>query len=119
MECTFYEVYLSCNFFPDEDCVGVHFYDAENRLTFGRTLAEAIDNAEDVLNFALWSAEEDGDEIPKPTALKDVVLKDHESVMMIHADTETYAEKMATMNFDDENFEYADFDDDFDDVKKD
>ena len=96
-------------FFPDENCVGVHFYDAENWLTFGRTFEEAIDNAEDVLNFALWSAEKDGDEIPKPTALKDVVLKERESVMMIHADTDAYAAKMSVMNFDDESFdEYVD-----------
>ena len=29
-------------FFPDENCVGVHFYDAENWLTFGRTFEEAL-----------------------------------------------------------------------------
>ena len=102
-------------FFPDENCVGVQFYDAENWLTFGRTLTEAVYNAEDVLNFALWSAEEDGDEIPEPTALKDVVLKDRESVMMIHADTEAYAAKPATINFDDANFDY---DENLDAVKK-
>lgn len=43
-------------FFPDEDCVGVYFYDAENWLTFGRTFKESIENAQDVLNFALSSA---------------------------------------------------------------
>lgn len=89
-------------FFADEDCVGVHFYDAENWLTFGKTFSEAIENAEDVLNFALWSAEIDGDEIPAPTALKDIQLKDRESVMMIHADTEAYAALMKKMHFDEE-----------------
>ena len=90
-------------FFPDEDCVGVHFYDAENWLTFGKTFSEAIENAEDVLNFALWSAEMDGDKIPSPTALKDIKLNDHESVMMIHADTEAYAALMKNLHFDDED----------------
>lgn len=90
-------------FFPDEGCVGVHFYDAENWLTFGRNFDEALENAEDLLNFALWSAEEDGDKIPVPSTLKDIELKEHEAVMMIHADTEAYAALMAKMNFDDEN----------------
>ena len=93
-------------FFPDDDCIGVHFYDAENWLTFGRTFSEAIKNAEDVLNFALWSAETDGDKIPIPTPFKNIELKEHESVMMIHADTKAYAELMAKMHFDDEEENY-------------
>lgn len=44
------------NFFPDDGCIGVHFYNAENWLTFGRNFEEAIYNAEDVFNLALWSA---------------------------------------------------------------
>ena len=104
-------------FFMDDDCVGVQCYDIDNCFTFGRTFAEAIDNAEDVLNLALWSAEEDGKEIPAPTALKDVILKDHQSVMLIHADTKAYAAKMATMNFDDKNF-YNDYEEDIQELKK-
>ena len=101
------------NFFPDENCFGVQFYDIDNCFTFGRTLAEAIDNAEDALNLMLWHLEDEDrtDEIPEPTALKDIVLKEHEGVMMIYADTEAYAAKMATMNFDNENFDYEDFED--------
>jgi len=91
-------------FFPDDDCVGVQVYDIDNCFTFGTTFAEAIDNAEDALNLMLWHLEDEDrlDEIPKPTALKDVVLKDRQTVRMISADTEAYAAKMATMNFDDE-----------------
>jgi len=104
-------------FFPDDDCIGVQFYDIDNCFIFGRTLAEAIDNAENALNLMLWhlEAEDRTDEIPEPTALKDVVLKYRESVLMIHADTEAYAAKTATINFDDANFDY---DEDVDAVKK-
>lgn len=92
-------------FFPDDDCVGVQVYDIDNCFTFGTTFAEAIDNAEDALNLMLWHLEDEDrlDEIPKPTALKDVVLKDRQTVRMISADTEAYAAKMSTMNFDDED----------------
>ena len=80
-------------FFPDDDCVGVYFYDAENWLTFGRTFREAIANAEDVLAFALWSAEQDNDKIPPATPLKNIQLKENQSVMMIRASTKNYAAK--------------------------
>ena len=82
--------------FPDDDCIGVRFYDIDNCFTFGRNFLEAIDNAEDALNLILWHLEDEDrtDEIPAP-----------ESVMMIDADTESYAALMATMNFDDENFD--------------
>ncbi len=73
-------------FFPDDDCVGVYFYDAENWLTFGRTFKEAIENAQDVLKFALESAKQDNEKIPAPTPLKNVELKKNQSVMMIYAD---------------------------------
>ena len=92
-------------FFPDDDCVGVRCYDIENCFTFGRNFLEAIDNAEDALNLMLWHLEDEdrSNEIPKPTALRDIQLKDHESVMMIHADTEAYAALMKNLHFDDED----------------
>ena len=73
-------------FFPDEDCVGVYFYDAENWLTFGRTFKEAIENAQDVLNFALSSAKNDNEKIPAPTPLQNIKLKKNQSVMLIYSD---------------------------------
>ena len=82
-------------FFPDDDCIGVYFYDAENWLTFGRTFKEAIANAEDVLAFALWSAEQDNEVIPPATPLKNIRLKKNQSVMMIHASTKNYNEKVS------------------------
>ena len=82
-------------FFPDDDCIGVYFYDAENWLTFGRTFKEAIANAEDVLAFALWSAEQDNEVIPPATPLKNIRLKKNQSVMMIHASTKNYNEKIS------------------------
>lgn len=81
-------------FFPDDDCIGVYFYDAENWLTFGRTFREAIANAEDVLAFALWSAEQDNEPIPPATPLKNIRLEKNQSVMMIHASTKNYDKKI-------------------------
>ena len=84
-------------FYPDENAIAFHFYDAEDWFSFGDDMAEAIEAAEDVLNLSLWDLEEDGkqDEIPTPTPLDKVVLKPNETVRMIYADTEVYAKKVA------------------------
>ena len=64
------EIAYPAIFFPDEDFVGVYFCDAENWLAFGRTFKEAIENAQDVLNFALESAKQDNEKIPAPARLE-------------------------------------------------
>ena len=106
--------------FPDDDCIGVRFYDIDNCFTFGRNFLEAIDNAEDALNLMLWHLEDEDrtDEIPAPTPIGEIKLNKHESVMMIDADTESYAALMATMNFDDENFDEENLNDDDEIISK-
>ena len=84
-------------FYPDDNAIAFHFYDAENWFSFGDNMEEAIEAAEDVLNLSLWDLEEDGkiEKIPVPTSLDKVILKPNETVRMIHADTEIYARKVA------------------------
>ena len=83
-------------FYPDDDSVAFHFYDAEDWSSFGDDMAEAIEAAEDVLNLSLWDLEEDGKEkdIPTPTKIENVILKPNQTVRMIYADTEVYAHKV-------------------------
>lgn len=82
-------------FYPDDNAVAFHFYDAENWHSFGDDMAEAIEAAEDILGGRLMRAERDGKEIPKASKLDEVVLKPNETVRMIYADTEVYAKKVA------------------------
>lgn len=71
----------------------VHFPDMENCFTYGYTLAEAIDYADDVLNLMLWDAEKCGDPIPKASKLEDIKLDDKNSfAQYIYADTELYGD---------------------------
>ncbi len=74
---------------------GVWFPDVKGTYTSGLTLYEALCNAEDVLNLAMGSAEEDGDEILPPTPLEDVKLEDGEFVTLIKADTDEYRKQSA------------------------
>ena len=65
----------------------VNFPDIEGCFTFGYTLTEALDNANDVLPLML----SDDDPIPKASKLEDIKIEDKNSfVQYVYADTELY-----------------------------
>lgn len=66
--------------------------------TQGDTLYEALMMAEDFLNFAISSSEDDGDKIPEPTPLEKVKLETGEFVTLIKADTDEYRKKFAEVH---------------------
>ncbi len=92
-------------FFPDDDCIGVYFYDMKDCVTFGRNFDEAVYMAEDLLNLVMLNAEEEGKDIPTSTEIKNIVIGDQEKVVMIHADTEAYAAMLAEKNFDEVEYD--------------
>ena len=81
-------------FYPDDNAIAFHFYDAEDWHSFGDDMAEAIEAAEDILGGYLTDYEQEGKEIPKASKLDEVVLKPNEMVRMIHIDTEVYAREL-------------------------
>lgn len=71
----------------------VKFPDADNWITDGYSLSEALEYATDVLNLVLWDAEICGDPIPKASKLEDIKLTDKNSfAQYIYADTELYGD---------------------------
>ena len=73
----------------------VQFYDEQGCITEGDTLEEAITNAEDALNTIMLYLEDEKQDIPTPTPIEDIKVKDGEVIKVIHADTKAYAKKMA------------------------
>lgn len=74
----------------------ISFPDSENWFTEGYSLTEAMSNAAELLNFAIWSAEKDGDEIPAASKIEDIKLPNKNSfVQYIFADTEAYAKMLS------------------------
>lgn len=73
--------------------------DLENCFTDGATLPEALENATDVLNLMLWSAEHEGEVIPKASSM-DAVAKEKadDIITLVVADTEAYQEVMDREN---------------------
>ena len=76
----------------------VRFTDIDEISTFGKTLYEAVEMAEDALNLMLVDMEESGDPIPKASDIRDIKLDVPKSfVTLIKADTDEYRKMLARM----------------------
>ena len=84
-------------FYQDGDGFAVRFPDEKSILTCAKTLREAVEMAQDALNFTLLDMEEEKEPIPNPSKIEDLKLEDGQMVRMIHADTEKYARELEFM----------------------
>ena len=62
-------------FVEDDGKIGVDFPDIKGCHTFGDNLADAMEMAKDALEMMLVSYEDDGQEIPTPSKIKDIKTK--------------------------------------------
>ena len=62
-------------FVEDDGTIGVDFPDIKGCHTFGDNLADAMEMAKDALEMMLVSYEDDGQEIPTPSKIKDIKTK--------------------------------------------
>ena len=93
MKCVYPAVFT---YYEKEQVYLVDFPDDESWFTEGYSLTEAMENAADVLNLAIWSAEKNGDEIPPASKIEDIKLPNKKSfAQYIFADTEAYAQMMS------------------------
>ena len=82
-------------YYEKEKVYLVDFPDDESWFTEGYSLIDAMKNAADLLNLAMWSAEKYGDKIPRASKLEDIELPDKGFAQYIFADTEAYAQMMS------------------------
>ena len=80
----------------------IEFPDIEGAVTQGEDLYDALYMAEDLLNLALMTMEDDGEKIPLPTVLADVKITDDEFTLRegsfvapVRADTDAYRKFLA------------------------
>jgi len=71
----------------------VEFPDFNGCYTFGETIEEAYNNAEDVLNLVLYVKKEQKGEIPKASFIMDIKCNDKSFVSLVKADTRVYYKK--------------------------
>ena len=77
-------------FATDADGVCVSFPDVDGCFTSGKTMAEALEMAQDALNLMLMDMEDDGDAIPTPSDIKSIRCAENEVASLIRADTTEY-----------------------------
>lgn len=68
----------------------VNFPDVPGCSTQGDTLSDALAMAEDALNLMLYTCEEDGLPINKPSDIRNIKLEDDEIASLVSADTVKY-----------------------------
>lgn len=77
-------------FTREDDAYLVNFPDIENCFTDGKTLDEALEMAQDVLNLVLMTMEDEGLPIQPPTDIRTVECGEGQFASLIGADTTEY-----------------------------
>jgi len=72
-----------CVFVYKLEYIDVYFPDLEECYARGENEEMALVNAKEVLNAVIYQLEQIGGEIPKPTKLKDIEVKDWERAVLI------------------------------------
>lgn len=78
----------------DAGTVGVYFPDLPGCTSGAETAEKAAENAKEALLLHLYGMEEDGDEIPKPSELKDIKFGKNEMPLFVEVNMKPYREKM-------------------------
>lgn len=71
----------------------MEFPDFAGCYTFGTTLLEAYENAEDVLNLTLYGLKRSEQEMPKPSDITDIRSSENQFISLVKADTRMYYKK--------------------------
>ena len=67
----------------DDDGVSINFPDLIGCFTCADSEDEIFKTAKEVLGLHLWSMEKDNETIPEPTGIKDIILEDNETTMLV------------------------------------
>ena len=78
------DIYIYPSIFSfDNDGISVEFPDLEGCFTCGDTTQEAMAIAKEAMGLHLFGMEEDNETIPEPTDIRDIKLKDNQSIVLI------------------------------------
>ena len=80
--------------YGDKGMIGVRFPDLPGCVSCEETTDKAVESAKEVLLLHLYGMEEDGDEIPVPSELRDIQLEKNELPILVEVNMKPYREKM-------------------------
>ena len=84
-----------CVFIYKEPGISIYFPDLDGCISSGENEREAFKNAKDVLYLHLFGMEQDGDEIPDPTDLRSLKLKENYTAALIEVFMPPFRAKQA------------------------
>lgn len=67
----------------EDDGISINFPDLKGCFTCAENEEEIYKMAQEVLGLSLWSMEQDGEEIPVPSKIKDIKLEKNETSILI------------------------------------
>lgn len=80
--------------YTDDDGVSVEFPDLPGCLPCAESIDEAVDNAREALGLHLWGMEQDGENIPKPSTIKDIQIEDGGVPMLVDVFMPPFRDKL-------------------------
>ena len=80
--------------YTDDDGVSVEFPDLPGCLPCAESIDEAVDNAREALGLHLWGMEQDGENIPKPSTIKDIQIGDGGVPMLVDVFMPPFRDKL-------------------------
>ena len=80
--------YKSTYIFPaifsyDEDGITIEFPDLPGAISYGENEEESLYNAKECLELHLYGMEEDGEAIPEHEPIKNIKLKENQTIVMV------------------------------------
>ena len=67
----------------DKDGISIDFPDLSGCFTCAENESEVFKTARELLGLHIWSMEKDGELIPEPSSIKDIVPEANETVMLV------------------------------------
>ena len=77
-----------------DDGISIEFKDLPGCLPCADTMEEALKNAHEALGLHLWGMEQDGEEIPKATAIQDITLEKNQVPAVIEVFMPSFRDKL-------------------------
>ena len=89
------DIYIFPCVFIYETGISVYFPDLDGCVSYGQDEKDAFDNANEALSLHLFGMEQDGDDIPEPSQLRNIQLQNNQKAVLIEVFMPPFRAKQA------------------------
>jgi len=76
-------IYPCVLIYKESGGIGINFPDLDGCVSYGEDEQQACKNAKEALSLHLYGMEQDNDEIPEPSSVRDIEIEQNESIMLV------------------------------------